>query len=505
MGSPTSATPAVNAYDEAYRRNYLRNQDWHNINGDLSLGYRRNNFYTNTTFGFKSYDGYVLDSRKAEERYYPTLDSVALVNVGGSSSNSFVDFTVTNKTGFTGKRWSGEAHLSYYRHEEFDFTPDGAHNLYRDYTLGGFAERKFGDSSLIRISYNRDAYDKFDVKEQEDVQWMTYRQAYNHAKVIFSRRIGQRHSVLGGVEFLHEQLETTKFRQADTLAAKSTSDAVFLLQDELSAWSGFSVIAGVRGGYNSSFGEHISPSLAVKLAHNDFSYRLSYARGFRAPSLKELYMSWDHMGMFTLQGSDNLRPETNNYYAFSMDYTSTPAMLSATVIAAYNQIYDKIGLVWSNNQTVCQYVNFENVRLWSAELLLKWRPVRPIQLKGGYVYTKVADSDNLVQQTSVTPHALIVQLEYSLKRERYELTANLSGKITGAKEVSVLDENVKAYYTVSYPAYSLWDFTLSQRFGDSFSLTTGIKNLLDYTAPIVTFNTTSTVGRRFFVAVGYNF
>ncbi len=494
----------VKAYDEAYRRDFYRNQDWQNINGDLSLGYRRNNFYTNTYFGFKSFDGYVLSSRKAEERNFPEQDSTALVRLADYACNSFVDYTVTNKTGFTGKRLSGEAHASYYRHEEFDFSDDGLHNLYRDYTIGGFAERKLGDSSLVRLSYNRDAYDKFDVREQADVQRLKYRQAYNHAKTLFSSRFGKRHFVLGGAEFLYEQLECTKFRQDESFAAKGISDAVILLQDEVSLAKGVALTAGVRGGYNSSFGEHISPSLALKYAYGDFSYRASYARGFRTPSLKELYMSWNHMGAFLLQGNEDLKAETSNFTSLSVDYTNTSAKLSATAIASYNEVFDKIDLERNSDGSIYRYVNIDHASVWSAELLLKWRPVSAVMLKSGYVYTKIPDLGTGAQQFTAAPHALLAQLEYSFKRERYELTANLSGKVTGSKEEHSVDDDSKPY-TVLYPTYSLWDFTLSQQLGGHFSLTTGVKNLFDYTAPIVTFSSTSTVGRRFFVAVGYKF
>ncbi len=494
----------INAYDEDYRRKFYRNLDWQNINGDLSLGYRSNRFYSTSYLGFKSFDGYILTSREAEKRYFAAQDSTSLVRLSGYASNSFVDYSVTNKTGFTGKQWTGEARASYYKHEEFDFAEDGLHNLYRDYTLGGFVERKLSDSALLRLSFNRDVYDKFDIREEMDVQRLKYRQAYNHAKTLFSSRFGKRHFVLAGAEFLYEELECTKFRLDESFASKGVSDAVILLQDEVTLAKGVAATAGIRGGYNSSFGEHFSPSLALKYAYGDFSYRASYARGFRTPSLKELYMSWSHMGAFLLEGNQDLKPETSNFTSISADYTNTQAKVSVTAIASYNEIIDKIDFERNNDGTVYRYINIDHVSVWSTELLLKWRPVRVVMFKTGYVYTKIPDAGTRTQQFVAAPHALTAQLEYSFKRERYELTANLSGKVTGAKEEHNIDDDSKSY-TVSYPTYSLWDFTLSQQVGGHFSIATGVKNLLNYTAPLVTFSSTSTVGRRFFVAVGYKF
>ena len=93
----------------------------------------------------------------------------------------------------------------------------------------------------------------------------------------------------------------------------SVYDAVLVLQDEYTLWPRVTLVGGIRGGFQSVFGSHVSPSATLKVSVGRVNYRVSYARGFKSPSLKELYMDWDHQGMFAIIGNKDLIPETNHY------------------------------------------------------------------------------------------------------------------------------------------------------------------------------------------------
>ena len=77
---------------------------------------------------------------------------------------------------------------------------------------------------------------------------------------------------------------------------------------------------GVRLIYNTIYGAPVVPSvnLQLKITEN-LDLRLSYARGFRAPSLKELYLDFKDSN-HNLSGNTDLKAETTNSYNSSVYY-----------------------------------------------------------------------------------------------------------------------------------------------------------------------------------------
>ena len=66
--------------------------------------------------------------------------------------------------------------------------------------------------------------------------------------------------------------------------------------------------------YYNSFGAHVSPNVSLMYKLKPLTFRTSYSRGFRAPSLKEMWTEWDMggMNMFIIAGDPNLKPEISD-------------------------------------------------------------------------------------------------------------------------------------------------------------------------------------------------
>jgi outer membrane receptor for ferrienterochelin and colicins len=504
--SRDNTSDKIASTEDLYLRRYYRNQDRANLNSDITLGFKSDNFYSNTYLGYKSEDAYQLFNRRGETKYYPALDS--LVNVAVSAIpftvNGLMDYTISNKSGFTHNRWSAEVRGSYYNHEEFDFSRDGNHNLYKDYSIGGHAERKFEEGSTLRLSVNHDVYGKYNALEKTNSSTNNYENAIDAGKLTFTAKYREKHQLLVGVELLREDLKSVMYKSGKFIS-HGVSDVVVVLQDEVAVMPRVSLVASLRSGYHSEYKASLAPAATIKYDAGFWKYRVTYARGFRSPSLKELYSRWDHQGMFWIIGSTSLKPEKSNFGSFSVDYVNTERKLNVTGIASYSHIFDKISGYWTNNQREYHYANIEVLRIASAELLLKWKVSGAIQLKSGYVYTTIIGNKEEERRLASSPHGLTTQAEYSLRHGMYEMVATLSGKFIGAKHLSELDDSNNQFYNVSYPAYYIWNLTVNNRIGEHLTLTVGVKNLFNYTAPVVTFNTSTSVGRRMFVTATYNF
>ena len=83
-----------------------------------------------------------------------------------------------------------------------------------------------------------------------------------------------------------------------------------------------SILPGVRWEHHETYGNHINPGINVMWDACDyFNLRASVNRGYRAPSIKELYFEFDHSaaGYKVIGGGDELNPETSMNYSITAE------------------------------------------------------------------------------------------------------------------------------------------------------------------------------------------
>jgi outer membrane receptor for ferrienterochelin and colicins len=93
-------------------------------------------------------------------------------------------------------------------------------------------------------------------------------------------------------------------------------------QVELRPVQKISLLPGVRLEHHETYGYHVNPSInAMWNACSYFNLRGTVSRGFRAPSIKELYFEFDHSaaGYKVIGGGDDLEPETSNNYSITAE------------------------------------------------------------------------------------------------------------------------------------------------------------------------------------------
>ncbi len=157
-------------------------------------------------------------------------------------------------------------------------------------------------------------------------------------------------------------------------------------------------------------------------------------------------MNWDHLGLFTIQGSEDLKPESNNYLSLSGEYTKNKLNGSLTVY--HNRFKNKIEGQWTAGETIYQYINVSKSNISGAEIALKYRVFKSFNISGGYSYLYDNNSAGGVRLSTVSPHSTNIRFEYKLRKGFYNATFNLSGKIYGANKVdwtSIIEANENGY------------------------------------------------------------
>ncbi len=498
--------------DDDYSRKFFKHIDKQNINSNLNINYKGKKISSSTFVNYKTTDAYKLRNTKTETRYYKNGDKVQekMPDDGifpSTPVHGSEDFTIGQKIGYKiSDKWNINVKGNMYNHHEFDFMNDAVHELYKSYNGFGKLTYNVSDNGTFNLSYNTDIYQRHNYGEKEKDKFLTHSNRYDVAKLNYTTGIGK-HTLFAEIENLYQTLSTDKF-VVDKMTDKSVNNAVAVLQDEFKLNKNLMFVAGVRAGYHSAYKLHISPSFSARYSLNKINLRAAYARGFRSPDLKELYMNWSHLGMFMLLGNKDLKPETSNYYSLSADFIDVEKNLNLTLITAFNDVRDKIDGSWQNNQKEFRYINYDNAQIFSIEALVKWQFLNNFKFKAGYIFLQSIKSADAQDLSTMSPMSLNLQLAYKFTKNNYKLNANISGRITGKKSFNVLDEedtyeHKGDYYEVRYPAYSLWNLTVNQHFGKHIKVGMGVKNIFDYTSAIVTFNTSNTPGRRYFISLAY--
>ena len=387
---------------------------------------------------------------------------------------------------------------------KFDLTPDNKHEYNTDLSATLTAAYRFNEHSDLQLTVYGDNYSKNNKLElfngRKD---LIYRHRIFQPRALYTVRVASKHFVNAGVEYLDETLYTDKFSSGSYETRRQQAVSVFV-QDDWRISTHFSITGGIRSDYNNIYGYNLSPKVALLYKMFPFSFRFNYAAGYRSPSLKELYMNWDHFGMFWIYGNRNLRPEHNHYFSLSAEFVSERVYALST--GYINLFSNKIEGIWSANQTELHYRNISSATLAGINTNLRYNPFGKLFLhaSANFLYPAKTGGVRLNTQSKLSG---TMRAEYGLDLGRHHLAFNLSGTILGEKSYNVLKTiringtDTEAYYTAYVPAYSLWNAAATYRLSEQARLTVGINNLFNYSARIINFNTYTGVGRNLFAAL----
>jgi outer membrane receptor for ferrienterochelin and colicins len=124
--------------------------------------------------------------------------------------------------------------------------------------------------------------------------------------------------VTSGTDFSTAGLKSSQIIDGN----KKVSFGDIYLQAEYIPLKDFTVLPGIRWERHQTYGNHYNPSLNLKWSPSErLTFRGSASRGFRAPSIKELYFIFDHSaaGYIVYGGGSELNPEKSSDYSFTVE------------------------------------------------------------------------------------------------------------------------------------------------------------------------------------------
>ena len=271
---------------------------------------------------------------------------------------------------------------------------------------------------------------------------------------------------------------------------------------------------GLRMSYNTQYGSPVIPSLYAKYQLKpSSSIRGSIARGFRAPSVKELYLDFVDIN-HDIHGNPDLQAETALHTSVNYTYTHVDngRLFKAKAGVFYNKIQNKITLA-QINQTQYVYANIAEATSLGFNTEVQYS-IGHLKANAGFSLT---GTNNFIEGSESIPIAYSPQLtssvSFAIKKAKVDL--NVFYKYTGKVTQLILDDNNNLDQNF-IGSYSLLDFTANKKlWKDRLIVGAGVKNILDVTNVVTSQSTSShggsngtrpiAPGRVYFIKLGVQF
>lgn len=353
---------------------------------------------------------------------------------------------------------------------------ENSRDRYRDFTAGARGLYEWGKST-IELTYGFDQYDKSDYLTLERRDIRDYSNVQHTLGGRYSANIVKDFNLTVGADMMRDYLMSYQFD--GTTHRQYTADGY--AQADWNVTSRLNLIGGVRYDYYSeSKADHASAKIGAMFKARPMTFRASYSGGFRAPTLKEMYMNFNMANIFMIYGNPDLKSETSNNFSLSAEYSK--GNYNLTAIGFYNIVDNRITTAWNTALAGQQYVNISRLNISGLELNAnaRWRFGLGARLSYAYTHEHIRKGEPLTSSTR--PHTATLRLNYGKEWRRYGFDVSLHGRVLSAVNVdeytSVTDyQNTER---VHYPGYTMWKLNLSQTIYNGLSLNITVDNLFNY-------------------------
>ena len=332
-----------------------------------------------------------------------------------------------------------------------------------------------------------------------------------YANVAFSQKL----SYQMGYEFNHEFFFGSRVQNQNV----NMGDYNLFTSTEWKPFKHFLVRPAIRIIYHTQYDAPLVPSINFKYDLREaLIFRGSYARGFRAPSLKELHLEFVDAA-HNIRGNKQLNAETSDNFQLGLSYSHkwVSKIFRFEPILFYNNIQNMIDLarVGNGNDALFQYVNVNNFTSYGTAVNLEYR-TEPFQVSLGYSLTGRKNELALYEPSNQFFYAHEWRLNTSIFIKKHNLSFNYFCKFNG--RFQIYQYNFKQNdVSLSYiDAFALMDFTVNKSMlKQRLSITAGLKNMLNIinvnanlsSGPhgAASGNAATGMGRTAFVGINYNF
>lgn len=304
-----------------------------------------------------------------------------------------------------------------------------------------------------------------------------------------------------------DQHDVTVNGKSKTSSEVSSETAAVYLQNEWKIGDKLLLIPAVRIDHHDSFGTHTSPKLGAtyKLSENA-RVKANWGKGYRAPTLYELYSQMEKVGMAPMPvnviGNPDLQPEESTNFDFGFE--AEKGKVSGKVSYYQNKIKNMIdggdydpdklaqNIIWS------KYINRGEVEIKGLESEIGYNFDEHWSVRGVYNYLDAKDLETGDRLAYRARHNGLIQLTYTDAKEN-PLTVNLYNRYYFNYHQSNTDGYQQDY------SYSTTGLTVSKQFNKNYRVYAGVDNIFNKSFLYDTYHTYTIDGRTWRVGAEMTF
>lgn len=487
-----------------FMREQLKSDSWNSYGAD----------YTNcqmTTLG-----GFINDMMHVDLKSMPSEAANAWLArmsgmLGGTYTVDDLDMSMPNP--MTIQHYPMRS-LHFYDNNRSDFSlgfngKDGKH----DYNVRAyFSElRKENTSHYINLNTN--------TKKDVDFDQNNYKQLVIEGKD--SYKMDDNNTLTWGAEYKKDTMDGTHLKDSGSNlkyltingitkpSSEVSSETVALyLQDELRVGNKLLLIPAVRVDHHDSFGTHTSPKIGATYSMSDNArIKANYGKGYRAPTLYELYSKMEKSGMAPMTvhvlGNPDLNPETSTNFDFGFE--TELGKLNSKITYFHNDIKNMIdGDDYTGPETITnpgiwsKYVNYGKVKISGLETEFGYNFDEHWSLRTVYNYLDAKDQQTGNRLAYRARHNGLVQLTWTDAKEN-PLTVNLYNRY-----YFDYHQSNSANYQHDY-SFSTTGLTVSKQINKNYRVYAGVDNIFNKSFLYDTYHTYSIDGRTWRVGAEMTF
>ena len=178
----------------------------------------------------------------------------------------------------------------------------------------------------------------------------------------------------------------------------STYEFSFFSKTELKLNQNLKSQLGIRVPYHSIYPAPVSPSFEMLYSRSSkLQYRASYARGFRAPTIKELFMEFIDFN-HNIVGNSELDAEYSHAFNSSIVYTpyqKDTKYIQIDIQGSLQYLNNKIGLAQIENTTGYTYFNVSNAKYYGLNTTIDSKVSKSSKIRLGWNIYKTELNESL--------------------------------------------------------------------------------------------------------------
>lgn len=370
---------------------------------------------------------------------------------------------------------------------------------YRDLNAGLKAKYDIGESGDAELSWSYDEYNKSDFMANTGDDVLNYSNVQHTVRALFNWRFGETGTLTAGGDFMNDYLRSYQFEDGGHYS-QVTADC--FAQFDWNVFRGFNVIGALRYDFFSAKKlSSLSPKLGLMYRLDagkagSFTFRGSYAKGFRAPTLKEMYMSFDMAGIFMIYGNPDLLSEVSHNFTLSAEYFKK--YWNVTLTGYFSMVRNGITTVWNEELNSMRYANEVPSNVTGADMTFSMRLPCGFGAKVAYTYSYEYTLDGSPTMSTTRPHSLTARIEYGREWKNYGFNLALSGRYLSRLTTNVYaSTDFETLSEITYPGYTIWKLVFTQDIWRGISLNLIVDNLFNYRPDYYYNNSPVTVGTTF--------